>query len=93
MILIVDNYDSFTYNIIQEVGIITNRIKVVKNDKISNKNIIKSNYSHIIISPGPGSPVNAGESINIIKTFYKDRILEKTLDNKKNIYLSLNKTL
>jgi len=71
MILIIDNYDSFTYNIIQQVGKITDELEVVKNNKISTKLISEKKYSHIIISPGPGGPKSAGQSINIINSFYK----------------------
>ena len=71
MILIIDNYDSFTYNIIQQVGSLSDNLDVVKNNKISISKIQHKNYSHIIISPGPGGPRDAGESINIIRRFYK----------------------
>ena len=71
MILIIDNYDSFTYNIIQQVGSLVDNLKVAKNDKTSISEIEHKNYSHIIISPGPGGPRDAGESINIIHYFYK----------------------
>ncbi len=71
MILIIDNYDSFTYNIIQQVGSLTDKLEVVKNNKASINQISSKNYSHIIISPGPGGPRDAGNSINVIHNFYK----------------------
>jgi len=71
MILIIDNYDSFTYNVVQFVGSITAEIKIVKNDLISINEIENNNYSHIIISPGPGAPNDAGRCIEIIENFYK----------------------
>ena len=71
MILIIDNYDSFTYNIIQQVGEVSDQLELVKNDKISINQISSKKYSHIIISPGPGGPRDAGESINVINNFYK----------------------
>ena len=71
MILIIDNYDSFTYNIVQQVGSLVDSLEVAKNNKTSISKIERKNYSHIIISPGPGSPKDAGSSINIIHHFYK----------------------
>ena len=56
MILIIDNYDSFTYNLYQLVGKYTEDIKVRRNDEITVEEIKKMNPSHIIISPGPGNP-------------------------------------
>lgn len=67
MILILDNYDSFTYNLYQYVGTINSDIKVVRNDKITVKEIEELNPSHIIISPGPGFPKDAGICIEAIK--------------------------
>ena len=66
MTLIIDNYDSFTYNIVQQVGKFTKKIEVVKNDQISIEQINRLRCSHIVISPGPGDPANAGESNNVI---------------------------
>ena len=71
MILIIDNYDSFTYNIIQCVGSLPNEMDIKKNDDGSLKNIVDRQYSHIIISPGPGSPDEAGNCISVIKDCYK----------------------
>ncbi|MDC7126670.1 MAG: bifunctional anthranilate synthase component II/anthranilate phosphoribosyltransferase [Spirochaetales bacterium] len=70
MILIIDNYDSFTYNIYQELSQLTDEeIKVYRNNKITIEEIEKLNPSRIIISPGPGEPDGAGISINVIKEF------------------------
>jgi len=62
MVILIDNYDSFSYNLVQAVGEITKDITVVRNDKISIDEIQKLNPSHIIISPGPGYPAYAGIS-------------------------------
>ena len=70
MILIIDNYDSFTYNVYQYVGEFESDIVIEKNDRITVQKIRKMNCSHIIISPGPGDPNEAGKSMNIIKNFY-----------------------
>ena len=67
MNIIIDNYDSFTYNLVQYVGTIDPDIRVYKNDCIDINEIITLNPDHIIISPGPGRPENAGISVNIIK--------------------------
>src|SRR3989338_7720906 len=69
MILIIDNYDSFTYNIVQTIGQFGTKIKVVRNNKISLKDIFKLKPSNIIISPGPGNPDDAGISNDVIKEF------------------------
>ena len=71
MILIIDNYDSFTYNIVQYAGEISDDIIVVKNNKIELNEIKALNCSHIIISPGPGSPSETGICNNLIKEYYK----------------------
>lgn len=67
MILIIDNYDSFTYNLYQYVGTLNSDIMVVRNDKITVDEIDKLNPSHIIISPGPGIPEDAGICVELIK--------------------------
>ena len=60
MILLIDNYDSFSYNLYQLVGELNPDIKVIRNDELSVEEIEKLNPSHIIISPGPGRPSDAG---------------------------------
>ena len=69
MILLIDNYDSFSYNLYQLAGSLNPDIKVARNDKISLSEIVVMNPSHIILSPGPGRPVNAGISEDLIRTF------------------------
>nr|YP_007878135.1 anthranilate synthase component II [Calliarthron tuberculosum]AGA63746.1 anthranilate synthase component II [Calliarthron tuberculosum] len=69
MILIIDNYDSFTYNLVQYVGELNKKIKVTRNDKLSIQDIYQIRPSHIIISPGPGDPKESGISLEIIKHF------------------------
>ena len=69
VILIIDNYDSFTYNIVQYVGDLGFISKVVRNDFFTIKQVKKLSPSHIIISPGPGLPHTAGISLHIIKHF------------------------
>jgi anthranilate synthase component II len=60
MIIIIDNYDSFTYNLYQYIGEISPEIEVYRNDKITVKEVYERKPSHIIISPGPGFPGKAG---------------------------------
>lgn len=67
MILIIDNYDSFTYNLYQYIGEMNPDIEVYRNDKITVKEIEEKKPSHIIISPGPGFPSEAGISIELIR--------------------------
>ena len=70
MILIIDNYDSFTYNIVQYVGSINSNIRVIKNDECSIDEIIYLPLSHIIISPGPGNPDDTGATKKIVNNFF-----------------------
>lgn len=73
MILLIDNYDSFTYNLYQYMGIFENEIKVVRNDKITIEEIEKMNPDKIVLSPGPKSPAEAGICIEAIKHFYNKK--------------------
>ncbi|MBQ9441486.1 MAG: aminodeoxychorismate/anthranilate synthase component II [Selenomonadaceae bacterium] len=70
MILLIDNYDSFSYNLYQLTGEISPDIKVVRNDKISLEEIKKISPSKIILSPGPGRPEDAGIIIDVVKNFF-----------------------
>lgn len=69
MILMIDNYDSFTYNLVQYLGELGQDLKVVRNDQIDVGTIRKMKPSHIVISPGPGHPAEAGVSVDVIKAF------------------------
>ena len=69
MILLIDNYDSFVYNLYQMMGAISPDIKVVRNDKVTIEDIEKMNPEKIVISPGPKRPKDAGISIDVIKHF------------------------
>lgn len=69
MILMIDNYDSFTYNIVQYFGELGERIKVFRNDKITVEAIRKLHPQAIVISPGPGRPEDAGISCQVIDIF------------------------
>ena len=69
MILLIDNYDSFTYNLYQFIGTFNNDIKVVRNDKITIEEIEDLNPESIVISPGPKSPKEAGICLEVIRHF------------------------
>ena len=69
MILVIDNYDSFTYNLVQTLGALGADLKVVRNDKITIDEIKKLQPEKIIISPGPCTPKEAGVSVETIRTF------------------------
>jgi len=69
MILMIDNYDSFTYNIVQYMGELGADIQVKRNDQISIKEIVSLNPKKIVISPGPCTPDKAGISIEVIRNF------------------------
>ncbi|WP_276955776.1 aminodeoxychorismate/anthranilate synthase component II [Methanobrevibacter woesei] len=70
MILLIDNYDSFSYNLYQLIGQIDDDINVFRNDKITLDEISRLNPSMIVLSPGPGRPEDAGLCIDIVKEFY-----------------------
>lgn len=69
MILVIDNYDSFVYNIVQYLGEWEKNIRVFRNDQIATKQIAGLDPDAILISPGPGNPAQAGVCIETIKTF------------------------
>lgn len=70
MILLLDNYDSFSYNLYQLIGSIEPDIKVVRNDEISIDEIRKLAPGRIVISPGPGKPADAGICIEVVRRFH-----------------------
>lgn len=72
MILLIDNYDSFSYNLYQLIGGVNPDIKVIRNDELSIPEIEELNPIAIILSPGPGRPVDAGVFIDVIK-YFKDK--------------------
>ena len=69
-ILLIDNYDSFTYNLYHYISSFNNNVDVKRNDKVNTKDIVKNKYKKIIISPGPGNPDQAGNCLKIVKKFY-----------------------
>ena len=69
MILLIDNYDSFAYNLYQLIGEIDSDIKVYRNDEISLEQIKNLNPEAIVLSPGPGKPENAGICIDLVREF------------------------
>ena len=70
-IILIDNYDSFTFNLYHYLSSLKVNVDVVRNDKINVKEIIKKKYDRIVISPGPGNPNQSGNCINIVKSLYK----------------------
>jgi len=70
-ILLIDNYDSFTYNLYHYLSALKCKVEIYRNDKIEIKKIINSKYQKIVISPGPGNPNQAGNCLKIVKYFYK----------------------
>ena len=70
-ILLIDNYDSFTYNLYHYLSALKCKVEVYRNDKIKIEKIKKNKYQKIVISPGPGYPNQAGNCLKIVKYFYK----------------------
>ena len=71
-ILLIDNYDSFTFNLYHYISSLNTNVDVVRNDKIHSDEIIKKKYNKVVISPGPGNPYQSGNCIKILKSLYKD---------------------
>ena len=71
MICVIDNYDSFTYNLVQYLGELGEELSVFRNDKITLDEIAQLKPSRIVISPGPGVPANAGVSEEVVRRFHK----------------------
>ena len=71
-ILLIDNYDSFTFNLFHYLSSLKINVDVIRNDKITSKEILKKKYNKIVISPGPGNPNQAGNCLKIVKSLYKD---------------------
>lgn len=93
MILLIDNYDSFSYNLYQLVGSINEDIKVIRNDAMTIEEIEELNPSSIIISPGPGRPENAGICVDVIKYFMDKKPILGVCLGHQAICLSLGATV
>jgi len=70
-IILIDNYDSFTFNLYHYLSSLKINVEVLRNDKITAKEIIKNKYNRIVISPGPGNPTQSGNCLKIVKALYK----------------------
>ncbi len=71
MILVIDNYDSFTYNLVQYLGELGAELTVVRNDRMTLADVNRLAPSHIVISPGPGDPTDGGISNDVIREFHR----------------------
>ena len=70
-IILIDNYDSFTFNLYHYISSLKVHVDVVRNDQITSNEILKRRYNKIVISPGPGNPNQSGNCIKIVKSLYK----------------------
>ena len=70
-ILLIDNYDSFTFNLYHYLSSLNANVEVFRNDKITEKEIIKNKYNKIVISPGPGNPNQSGNCLRIVKKLHR----------------------
>ena len=70
-ILLIDNYDSFTFNLYHYLSSLNTNVEVFRNDKITEKEIIKNKYNKIVISPGPGNPNQSGNCLKIVKKLHR----------------------
>ena len=71
-ILLIDNYDSFTFNLYHYLSSLKTNVDVIRNDQITSKEIIKKKYDKIVISPGPGNPNQSGNCLAILRNLYKN---------------------
>ena len=69
-IILIDNYDSFTFNLYHYLSSLKVKVDVIRNDQINSTEIIKKKYSKIVISPGPGNPNQSGNCLKIVKSLY-----------------------
>jgi anthranilate synthase/aminodeoxychorismate synthase-like glutamine amidotransferase len=74
MILVVDNYDSFTWNLVQAIAVVEPEVRVVRNDEFRVEDEIRRGPARIVISPGPGRPEGAGRSIETIRAAEREGI-------------------
>jgi len=72
MILLIDNYDSFTFNLYQQISALGEEVVVIRNDQLSVEDVVEMNPKAIILSPGPGRPEQAGIIIDVIKNLYRN---------------------
>jgi anthranilate synthase/aminodeoxychorismate synthase-like glutamine amidotransferase len=70
-IILIDNYDSFTFNLYHYLSSLKVNVNVIRNDQINYKKIVKDKYDKIVISPGPGNPNQSGNCVEIVKSLYK----------------------
>ena len=70
-IILIDNYDSFTFNLYHYLSSLKVNVDVIRNDKITSNEILKRKYNKIVISPGPGNPNQSGNCLKIVKSLYK----------------------
>ena len=70
-ILLIDNYDSFTFNLFHYLSVLKVKVEVFRNDKIKSSEILKKKFDRIVISPGPGNPNQSGNCLDIVKDLYK----------------------
>ena len=70
-LILIDNYDSFTFNLYHYLSSLKVNVDVIRNDQISSKDILKRKYNKIVISPGPGNPNQSGNCLKIVKSLYK----------------------
>ena len=74
MILLIDNYDSFTYNLFQYLGELGQELRVVRNDELSAEDVLALDPERVVISPGPGNPDQAGISLDVIRLCAERRV-------------------
>ena len=70
-IILIDNYDSFTFNLYHYLSSLKVNVDVIRNDQISSKEIVNRKYKQLVISPGPGNPNQSGNCLKIVKSLYK----------------------
>ncbi|WP_369412462.1 aminodeoxychorismate/anthranilate synthase component II [Aeromicrobium senzhongii] len=67
--MFIDNYDSFVFNLVQYVGELGGRTEVVRNDEVGVDDLLAGDFTHVVVSPGPGTPADAGISAEVVRRF------------------------
>ena len=88
-IILIDNYDSFTFNLYHYLSSLKINVDVIRNDEITSKDILKRRYNKIVISPGPGNPNQSGNCLKIVRSIYKKICLSRAFVHQ----LSANKRI
>ena len=90
-ILLIDNYDSFTFNLYHYLSSLKVNVDVIRNNHINSIDILKKRYNKIVISPGPGNPNQSGNCLKIVKSLYKKMTLDDQINLEDKLFNEISK--